>query len=77
VQSTNRAEGSRDARLLARIALPLNPSRPPFYVVGKANHPDGWYWVPAGATHAQWIARNVFGAEAFLLEQLNGKAAAV
>lgn len=65
---TTHTRPPRDAQLLANIAEPLNPERPPFYVrVSDTGHPDGWYWVPQGAKRARYLARNVFLAEQELL----------
>lgn len=62
---------SRDARLLAELARPLEPERTPFYVWASPDgNPDGWYWTPAGAERPRFLGRSVFYAERKLLELL-------
>lgn len=50
-----------DARVLAELAQPLEPTTSPRYVCGAAftGHPDGWYWQPAGAERLQFLGRSV------------------
>lgn len=59
---------ARDAHLLATLAESLNPAKPPWYVSGSpTGHPDGWYWVPAGAGRPEYLGRNVLWTEKKLL----------
>ena len=49
---------------LARLAKPLRPTRAPWFQADappglEAAFPaPGWYWVPAGAQVAEWLARD-------------------
>ncbi len=66
-----------DQKRLARLAKLLNAERNPYYVRHpippglRRNFPtEGWYWVPAGAVLAQFLARDVFDAYHRLMSEL-------
>jgi hypothetical protein len=63
---------ARDAHLLATLAEPLSPARPPWYVSGsETGHPDGWYWVPEGKKRPEYLGRNVVWTERKLLSMIS------
>jgi hypothetical protein len=52
------------AQILGELAAPLEPVKAPYYVrrgelsvtLHRFFPADGWYWVPAGANVASWLA---------------------
>jgi hypothetical protein len=64
------ATRTNETEALTRIALPLRPEQPPFYVrvATLAHRAAGWYWRPAGVAHPVFLGHNHYVAADALQE---------
>lgn len=61
------------AATLAKLAAPLEPDEPPYWVnrVRLRHRAPGWYWRPADVNHPVYLGYNHIMAGAALLQHLD------
>ena len=65
-----RAAHTTKHKRLALIAQPLEPTRPPWWVdqPGNRTPSQGWWWIPKGEKHPQFLGHNAAVAEVNLVQ---------